>query len=141
MKHFSFPLEKVLSIRQFQQEQAEFALSKARAAENAIQEQLNDIAKKHAATVSLTESSTDFTAIVSAQQYYVLLENQKEQLLQDLTQAKIVTEQKRKDLQLAMQKCTAVTKLKEKMYEQYQQEVMQEEEIQLDDVVTSRFKR
>jgi len=140
MKKFEFKLEKVLGIRRFQQEQAQIELGKALAAEQVIQNKLDQIAVQHATVVKQTELSTDFAELNAAQQYYKLLDIQKEQLLAELAKAKIVSEQKRAVLQKAMQKCSAVSKLREKELEVYNQETVLEEEILTDDIVTAHFR-
>ena len=140
MKKFTFQLEKILGIRQFQQEQAELELGKALAVEQSIQNKLDAVASQHAAVVKLIDGSSDFSEISSAQQYFKLLDVQKEQLLKALAEAKIVSEQKRAILQKAMQKCSSVTKFKEKEYAVYQQETALEEETLTDDIVTSHFR-
>lgn len=141
MKKFNFQLEKILNVRRFQQEQAELALGKALGEENAIQKKIEMIAAQHSAVVHQISATTDFSAISAAQQYFQMLDVQKESLLNDLAQAKLITEQKRKILQEKMKKTSSLEKLREKEYNTYHSEAILEEEIITDDIVTSRFSR
>lgn len=139
MKKFEFQLEQVLGVRRFQQEQAEIELGRALGEEQAIQSKLDTVALQHTAVVKQIEGTTDFFAINSAKNYFSLLEMQKEALLNDLAQAKLITEQKRKVLQEKMKKSASLEKLREKEYKNYEQEVLLQEEIAVDDVISSRY--
>lgn len=139
MKKFDFQLEKILEVRRFQQEQAELELGKALGEENIIQNKIDTIAYQHSAVVQQIKDSKDFAVINSAQQYFHLLDVQKESLLNDLVQAKLVTEQKRKVLQEKMKKTISIEKLREKELKKYQTEVLLEEETLTDDIVTSHY--
>ena len=141
MKKFVFKLEDVLSIREFQQEQAEIELGKALEEERKIQEKLDAVAVQHAACVRQIDGTLDFSAIASAQQYFAMLEVQKNFLLEELTRAKLVTEQKRKILQEKMKKSASLSKLREKELVKFQKQVLDEEELAVDDVASSRYKR
>ena len=141
MKKFNFQLEDVLSIRNFQQEQAEIELGKALNEEQKISDKLQMIALQHAECVKSMEGSVDFSAIISAQQFFAMLEEQKNFLLEELAKAKIVTEQKRKILQEHMKKTASLQKLREKELESYNSEKLLEEETFIDDIVTSRYRK
>ena len=95
MKKFKFELEDVLSLRKFQQEQAQIELGKAVAEEVKIQDNLNLIAMQHVEAKKNLAGSTDFAAIIKGQQYFSFLKKQKEKLLEDLAAAKMFTETKR----------------------------------------------
>jgi flagellar FliJ protein len=62
---------------------------------------------------------------------------QKEELLQQLAQAKLVSEQKRAVLAEAMKKTTALEKLKEKQLEGWKEESDKEENDFIDDLANS----
>ena len=108
MKKFSFELEKVLEFRTFEKEQAEGELSKALAVETEINNNLNTIALQYATVKKQMKGSTDFQDVISQSQYYNLLDYQKEELLKQLAEAKLVSEQKREVLRECMKKnyCT-----------------------------------
>jgi len=140
MKKFTFSLEKILGIRQFQQEQAELELGRALSVREGIAKKMSLLARQHVSAVGQTVGTTDLGILSNAQHYFRFLDMQKEQLLGELAQADITVEQKRLALQKAMQKCSSITKLREKQYERYCHEENIEEEKLTDDIVTSRFR-
>ena len=75
---------------------------------------------------------------------YMLAENsvesKKEELLKELAEAKIITEEKRNILKKIMQKTEALSKLKEDELKEYKASVEHEEEETVDDIVTSRYR-
>ena len=134
MKKFSFELEKVLEFRNFEKQQAEGELAKALAVETEINENLKTIAQNYAAVKVQMKGSQDFQDVMAQSQYNNLLEYQKEELLKQLTQAKIVSEQKREVLRECMKKTTALEKLKEKQLADWKQAADYEEAELLDEV-------
>ena len=134
MKKFTFELQKVLEFRDFEKQQAEGELAKALAVETEINENLKKIAQNYAAVKAQMKGSNDFQDIMAQSQYNNLLEYQKEELLKQLTQAKLVTEQKREVLRECMKKTTALEKLKEKQLADWKQAADYEEAELLDEV-------
>lgn len=134
MKKFTFELEKVLEFRNFEKQQAEGELAKALAVETEINENLKTIAQNYAAVKAQMKGSQDFQDVMAQSQYNNLLEYQKEELLKQLTQAKIVSEQKREVLRECMKKTTALEKLKEKQLADWKAAVDYEEAELLDEV-------
>ncbi len=141
MKSFKFELEDVLSLRKFQQEEAQIELGKAVAEEVKIQDGLNTIAMQHAEAKKAVKGLTDFAAISQGQQYFTFLKLQEEKLLEDLAAAKIFTEQKREIFKAALQKTESLNKLKEKKLEEYNALVEKEEEDTADDIVTAQHNK
>ncbi len=134
MKKFSFELEKVLEYRNFEKQQAEGELAKAIAVETEINENLKKIAQNYAAVKAQMKGSLSFQDMMAGSQYNNLLEFQKEELLKQLAEAKVVTEQKRDVLRECMKKTTALEKLKEKQLADWKQAADYEEAELLDEV-------
>ena len=134
MKKFTFELEKVLEYRNFEKQQAEGELAKALAVETEINENLKLIAQNYAALKAQMKGSLNFQDVVAQSQYNNLLEYQKEELLKQLAQAKLVSEQKREVLRECMKKTTALEKLKEKQLAEWKQAADYEEAELLDEV-------
>jgi flagellar export protein FliJ len=141
MKKFNFQLQDVLKYREFLQSRAEIELGKALAAEHEIQTKLDGIALQNVEVKRQTSGSTDFNTINTAHNFLVLLEQQKEYLLNKLAEAKIISEQKRKVLQDAVQKAEALHKLRERQLAEYHEAENREEEDVSDDTTNSRFRR
>ncbi|MBP3742376.1 MAG: flagellar export protein FliJ [Treponema sp.] len=134
MKKFTFELEKVLEFRNFEKEQAEGELSKALAVETEINNNLKTIAQQYAAVKASMKGSKDFQDIMAQSRYNNLLDYQKEELLKQLAEAKLVTEQKREVLRECMKKTTALEKLRDKKLEDWKQAADYEEAEMLDEV-------
>ena len=134
MKKFKFELEQVLEIREFERQQAEGELSKCIAVENEINENLAIIANQYDALKKSTKGSLDFSEMMGQTQYANLLDYQKEQLLLQLAQAKLETEEKRKVLTECMKKTSALEKMKELQYEDYKLELNQKENRRIEEL-------
>jgi len=134
MKKFSFELQKVLEFRNFEKQQAEGELSKALAVENEINENLKKIAQQYLALKQSMKGSTDFEDVISSSQYSNLLDYQKEELLKQLAEAQVVTEQKREVLRECMKKTTALEKLRDRQLEDWKAAADYEEAEAMDDI-------
>ncbi|MBO7582463.1 MAG: flagellar export protein FliJ [Treponema sp.] len=136
-KAFKFELQDVLDYRNFEQEQAQNELAKALAVETQINNQLDTIAKNFISVRKQIDASTDFEDIAIGNRRKVLLETQKEDLLNQLAQAKLVSDEKRAILAEAMKKTTALEKLKEKQLEGWKEESDKEENDFIDDLANN----
>ena len=140
MKKFTFSMQKVLDLREFERKQAEAELGRALAEENRIQQTLEMIAQQRVNSIAAADSMRDLHELYNVNQYFALLDQQKEQLLEELARAKIVTEEKRDEMRKAMKKCKVLEQLKDSRHTAWKKEVLAEEENTIDDIVTSRFK-
>lgn len=134
MAKFKFSLEKILGIREFEEEQAKIELGKAIAETDRIKNNLKYIAQekvKYSAEISKT---IDLSYLTSVQNYIKGLDVQTEELLVELTQAELIVDEKRNSLTEAMQKRKALDKLKEKKFEEFKRDEDRAEENVLDDL-------
>ena len=141
MKKFTFPLEDVMKYREYLQNEAELALGKAMAVEHDIQMCLDEVASQYAALAENMRGSTDFNDIARANDFYVLLDQQKDYLLEKMAEAKLVSEQRRKEMQDAMQKTEGLRKLRERQFDEYKDAEMNEANDIADDVTNARAAR
>ena len=139
MKKFKFELEKILEYRDFEKQQAEGELAKALAVETEIQNNLKKIAEQYAALDKYMSGYLDFSEMVSMSQNKNLLNYQKEELLKQLAQAKLVSDQKREVLKECMKKTTALEKMKEIQLAQYKEEVKHAENKRLQALAVSKI--
>ena len=137
-KAFKFELQDVLEFRNFEKEQAQNELAKALAVETQINNQLQNIAAQFVSVRKQIDSFSDFEDIAAGNRRKVLLESQKEDLLNQLAQAKLVTEEKRAVLAQAMKKTTVLEKLKEKQLEDWKEEEDRKEAEMIDDLANAR---
>ena len=138
MKKFTFELEKVLEYRNFERQQAEGELAKALAVETEINNNLEYIARQYNALKQSMKGSLDFQDVMSQNRFNNLLSYQKEELLKQLAEAKLVTEEKRKVLTECMKKTTALEKLKEQKLEEYKAAADYEEAELMDEMATAK---
>lgn len=141
MKKFAFPLEDVMKYREYLQNEAELALGKAMAVEHDIQMRLDEVAFQYTALTEKMRGSTDFNDIARANDFYVLLDQQKDYLLEKMAEAKLVSEQRRQAMQEAMQKTEGLRKLRERQFDEYKDAEKNEVNDIADDVTNARAAR
>ena len=91
MKRFNFSLQKVLDYREFEKKQAQAELGKAVSVETNIQNTLNMIAESRAKSVQETDKMRDLNSLYNAGLYFQLLNQRRDEMLEELAKAKIVT--------------------------------------------------
>ena len=141
MKKFAFPLEDVMKYREYLQNEAELALGKAMAVEHDIEMRIDEVASQYASLAEKMRGSIDFNAIARANDFYAFLDQQKTYLLEKLAEAKLVSEQRRKEMQKAMQKTEGLRKLRDRQFKAYKDAEMNEANDIADDVTNARAAR
>ena len=142
MKRFEFRVEKLLILREFYEHQAEIELAHAIAHKDYIDIQLKQIAKlkiKTGAEFNPDLEKVDITDLHNAQNYTILLDKKKDELLEKLIIAEQIIEEKRKIYIEAASKRKVISKLKEKKQEIWKKENIKAEENYIDDIVTYKF--
>lgn len=134
MKKFRFSLEKILSLREFEESQAQIELAKAISVVTDLNNKLKEIAFQRVKNTESMANSSDLCFLYSVEKYIENLDYQKEKLLEELVNAELVLEQKREIMIEAMKKRKAQEKLKENQYEEYKKEVLRQEEKILDEI-------
>ena len=132
-------MQKILDLREFERKQAEAELGRALAEETKIKQTLEMIAQKRVESIKAADAMTDLHDLYGVNQYFALLDQQEEQMLQQLVQAQLVTEQKRDVMREAMKKCKVLEQLKDARLAAWKKQRLLEEENTIDDIVTSRF--
>ena len=141
MKKFRFELEDVLQFRKFERQQAEIELGKALAVEREIQDKLDNLAAQQVKVAEKSKGSKDFQDIANAYRFYDFVRAQTEYLMNEMSKAKIVSDEKREILRAAMQKDDALERLKDEQLEEYRNAEILEADNIIDDIVTARFKK
>ena len=136
MAKFVFELQEILDFRNFEQEQAQIELGKALAVENQINQNLAQIAQQYAMLKHDMKGERDFNMVMIQNNHIKLLEYQKEELLKQLAEANLVTEEKRKILQECMKKTTSLEKLKDQQLQDFKQQMDYEENKNLEELAT-----
>ncbi len=141
MKKFTFKLEKLLELRQFEEDKAKAALAEAIAVSERLKAELRQIAEDRVATNTSRHGLSDPVAMQTIERYIVRLDTRKEQVLQELAQAELVVEEKRTLFAEAMRQRKIIDKLREKKYAEWKKERQKEEEKIIDEIVTAKHAR
>lgn len=136
MRRFAFSLEKVLELREFERKQAETELGKAVATEAELQHALELVAGQRVRTVHAADAMHDLTSLYNAQRYFMLLDQRKEMLLEELSQAHLVTEEKRDVMREALKRQKVLEQLREKRHAAWRKDAQRAEEAAVDDITT-----
>lgn len=135
MKKFVFPLQKVLELREYEEDKAKLELGKAVAELERIKRLLQEVAQNRVKANLSRKDTTDVIVLMNIENYIIGLDAKKEKLLEELTMAQMFFEEKRDLYTKAMQDREVLSKLKEKQLSEYKKEVLKEEENALDDIV------
>ena len=135
MKKFVFSLQKVLELREYEEDKAKLELGKAVAELERIKRLLQEVAQNRVAANQSRKDTTDVIILMNIENYIIGLDAKKEKLLEELTMAQMFFEEKRDLYTKAMQDREVLSKLKEKQLSEYKKEVLKEEENALDDIV------
>lgn len=139
MKRFEFSLQKVLDLREFEENQAKNELGKAIAESDRIKAELEYIALKRVENNKARAETDDMNEMMAIERFIVRLDLRKEELLEELAKAELVIEQKRKLFAEAMKNRKVVTKLKEKKEAEYKAEMLKAEEAAIDDITGAKY--
>ena len=135
MKKFVFSLQKVLELREYEEDKAKLELGKAVAELERIKRLLQEVAQNRVKANLSRKDTTDVIVLMNIENYIIGLDTKKEKLLEELTMAQMFFEEKRDLYTKAMQDREVLSKLKEKQLSEYKKEVLKEEENVLDDIV------
>lgn len=138
MKKFSYSLQKILDLRNFELDQAQMELGRVNAQIANVNNQLKAVAAQKFNATKAADSTNDFSLHVQTQDFFIYLDQRKDALLAELVQLEMIAEQKREVVREAMKKVKVLEKLKEKKYEAWKNEYQHQEELAVDDVVTSQ---
>ena len=138
MKKFSYSLQKILDLRNFELDQAQMELGRVNAQIANVNNQLKSIATQKFSATKQADTLNDFSLHVQTQDFFIYLDQRKDALLAELVQLEMIAEQKREVVREAMKRVKILEKLKEKKYEAWKNEYQHQEELAVDDVVTSQ---
>lgn len=138
MKKFVFNMQKILNLREFEEEQARIELGKAVGEETRIKDTLELVAKQRIAAARSADGMDNISALYAVNNYIALLDQRKDMLLEELSKAQLVTEEKREIMKAAMTKVKALEKLKDSRKKEWALENKRKEDKELDDIINSR---
>lgn len=133
MKRFSFNLQKLLQLREFEEKNAKTALAAAVSEAERIKNELKSIAVERVRVNKTRNENVDTLFLITLEHYVNRLDVRKEELLENLAEAELLIEQRRAVFAAAMQKRSVLDKLKEKQYLSWRKENAKAEESALED--------
>lgn len=133
MKRFSFNLQKLLQLREFEEKNAKTALAAAVSEAERIKNELKSIAVERVRVNKTRNENVDTLFLIALEHYVNRLDVRKEELLENLAEAELFIEQRRAVFAAAMQKRSVLDKLKEKQYAAWRKENAKAEESALED--------
>ena len=137
MRRFKFPLEKILQLRKYKEEECKLALGQAISILNMIENKIKDTAvKRHQAAFQRFNEPQE---MASWDFYIQRLEQEAEKLAQQAAQAQIVVEEKRALYLEAQKDLKAMEKLKEKQKKEHRKEKLNYEMAVVDEITASRY--
>lgn len=137
MKKFSFNLQKILILREFEEKQAQIELAKAISEADLLKTELTLITEKKISQSRARSQSSDIVYLQSIENYIQRLDLRTEELLEELSQAQIVIEEKREVMAAKMKNRKVLTKLKDKKKEEHRYDVLLSEEEVMDDIANT----
>lgn len=139
MKRFSFSLQKLLDLREFREKESEIQLGKAIASRDAIQLDLEDVARKRHESAASRVGDASVQDLLAIERYIARLDKKRDSLLENLAAAELVVEQKRAAYMDATKDRQILTKLREKKEASWRKDYLAEEASILDDIANSRL--
>jgi len=133
MKRFSFNLQKLLQLREFEEKNAKTALAAAVSEAERIKNELKSIAVERVRVNKTRNENVDTLFLITLEHYVNRLDVRKEELLENLAETELLIEQRRVLFAAAMQKRSVLDKLKEKQYLSWRKENARAEESALED--------
>ena len=133
MKRFSFNLQKLLQLREFEEKNAKTALAAAVSEAERIKNELKSIAVERVRVNKTRNENVDTLFLITLEHYVNRLDVRKEELLENLAETELLIEQRRVLFAAAMQKRSVLDKLKEKQYLTWRKENAKAEESALED--------
>lgn len=139
MKRFAFSLQKLLDLREFREKENEIQLGKAIASRDAIQQDLEDVARKRHESAASRVGGLPVQDLLAIERYISRLDKKKDSLLEKLAAAELVVEQRRATYLEATKDRQILTKLREKKEASWRKDYLADEASILDDISNSRL--
>ena len=136
MKKFNFPLQKVLQLRKFKEEECKLALGQAISVLNMIEKEIKENAARQQSAAS--QRFADASQFASWDIYIVRLEQEAQKLMEKAAQAELVVEEKRQQYLEASREVKAIEKLKEKRESEYRKAVLDYQMAEIDELFAAR---
>jgi flagellar FliJ protein len=135
MKPFNFPLQKVLNLREYYEDEAKIELGRAVGYLAELESRLAALAVERSRAAAAQFNPANSAAVIQQYMYYLLrLDNNKEQLLTEAAMAELKVEEAREVFLAASRERKVLDKLKEKGQNEHRRLILAGETKSLDDI-------
>jgi flagellar FliJ protein len=141
VKKFNFPLQKILDLRQFREDEARMALGRAVGEGERIKQDLATTAQMRVQAMGDLRNASaaegvmvNPMALMNLQNYLRRLDQQKERLLAELAQAELVIAEKRSAFAETMKARKVFTNLQDKQFTEWRKDTQRKEDAVLDEI-------
>jgi flagellar FliJ protein len=142
MKKFVFKLEKILRLRQYEEQEAKIELGRAIGLLSGLEGQIRSLAEERSRAAGAQFSPSNSAAMIQQYTYYLLrLDNTKDVLLKDAALAEQKVEEAREVFLEASRNRKVLDKLKEKKEKEYKDACGAEENKMIDDIAVRRRRK
>ncbi len=139
MKKFNFALQKVLNLREFDENQAKEELGRVISISNKLQMELQQIAQNRVSSRASSGNVFNANEFLAIENYVNRLDIRKEEVLEELVQTELLIAEKRKIFAEAMKNRKVISKLKEKQLSEWKKNVLKDEELIIDDITNAKY--
>jgi len=137
MKRFTWSLDRLLSLREFHEKQAEIALGRAVSERDLVQARLEETARKRIRSARSRTAGLSVHELVAIEHYIRRLDGERDRLLEELAAAELEVERKREAYMVASRDKNALSRLREKKEGEWRKRYLAEEAAALDDIASS----
>ncbi|MGL4981659.1 MAG: flagellar export protein FliJ [Treponemataceae bacterium] len=141
MKKFNFSLQKILELREHEENKSEIELAKALSHAEKIKQEMNDIDQQFAQTQENARANFSMHSYSIVDQFLSKLKSRKDELSILLENANKVIEEKQKIMHEAMKNRKIITTLKDHKLKEHKKILQQEEDYFLDDIASTLFEK
>ena len=135
MKAFAFPLQKVLDLRKYHEDEAKIELGRAISILADLENRILALAQERARAAAAQFSPGNSAVMIQQYMFYLLrLDNTKEQLLKEAAMAELKVEEARTVFLEASREREVMDKLKEKKEGEHRKKMLAEETKALDEI-------
>lgn len=132
-------MQKILDLRSFQLKQAEIELGKVNSKIAAENRQLQLIASQKHKVQDYMDANSDLSSFANGYGYVVFLNQKRDACEERIALLQIEADKKKEIVRAAMQKEKVLERLRDHRLEAWKDEAEKEEELVVDDVVTSKY--
>lgn len=141
MKRFVFSLQKILDLRQFEEDRLKIELGRAVSVVNRIKKRLAEAAENRMSAALSRSVCADINEMRMIENYIAGLDALKGRLLLELADAEAEVEKRRAVFIEAMKQRKVLTSLRDKQFAEYKKSVQRIEDLILDDIGSLRYER